>query len=137
MMMILIQEIPLISDYDQQSPSSSSQPLPPTHHHSSSITNLFNLFARTLDSLQESFQQALNNCVRVVWNHGHTWPESKEEHFSLRPDPVGKGNISKIDFGVTEQPITVQGTRLRIGENLHSLLELHLIPRCTCAWNTQ
>lgn len=63
---------------------------------------------------QVSFQRALNTCSRVVWNHGQSWPKSKELYRSLKPQPFGKGNTSKVDFGVTEHPITANGTRLRV-----------------------
>jgi hypothetical protein len=63
---------------------------------------------------QVSFQRALNTCSRVVWNHGHTWPATKALYQSLRPRPFGAGNQSTVDYGVTEQPVTTNGTRLRI-----------------------
>lgn len=59
---------------------------------------------------QSEFQRAIDACTLVVWNHGSTWPESRQEHRSLKPKPVS----DKIDYGVTLQPITTEGTRLNI-----------------------
>jgi hypothetical protein len=63
---------------------------------------------------QVSFQRALDICSRVVWNNGHTWPQSKDAHLLLKPRGVGKGDLNKVDYGVTEHPITAKGTRLRL-----------------------
>jgi hypothetical protein len=59
---------------------------------------------------QSEFQRSIDACTLVVWNHGHTWPESRDEHRSLKPKP----QADIIDYGVTLQPITTEGTRLNL-----------------------
>jgi hypothetical protein len=57
---------------------------------------------------QSEFQRSIDACTRVVWNHGHTWPATKEEHRSLKPKPQS----DVTDYGVTQSAITREGTRL-------------------------
>jgi hypothetical protein len=70
---------------------------------------------------QSEFQRALDACSLVVWNHGQTWPATVKLHRSLKPKSV---QPTKIDYGVTLQPITTAGTRLNV-----TLLPTNLFPR--------
>lgn len=70
---------------------------------------------------QSEFQRALDMCSLIVWNHGITWPATRELHLSLKPKPV---LTNKTDFGVTLLPITTGGTRLNV-----TMLPTNMFPR--------
>eukprot|EP00039_Didymoeca_costata_P032573 m.38384 g.38384 ORF g.38384 m.38384 type:complete len:456 (+) comp9428_c0_seq1:176-1543(+) len=69
---------------------------------------------------QSEFQRALDACTLVVWNHGYTWPSTRDEHRSLKPQSIS----NKTDYGATLHPITTGGERLHI-----TMLPTNLFPR--------